>query len=129
MHELSIANSILEAVRTEVAKRPGARFVKVGVRVGELSAVDPDALSFCFEALVQGSELAPLALEIERKPRRHRCPQCRQEFVVVDYLVACPRCGEPRTICISGDELELAYLELADSCSQSVPVGELPESM
>ena len=114
MHELSIASAILDAARAEAERRPGARLVKVGVRVGELSAVEPEALSFCFESLVQGTELAPLALEIESVARRHRCPQCAHCFTVVDYELACPRCGASATDCIAGDELELAYLEVED---------------
>jgi Zn finger protein HypA/HybF involved in hydrogenase expression len=39
--------------------------VKVGVRIGEMAGIDPDSLAFCFEALVQGTELEPLELEIE----------------------------------------------------------------
>ena len=115
MHELSIANSILDAVRTEAARRPGARLLKVGVRVGELSGVVPDALSFCFEALVRGSDLEPLALEIETCPRCQRCPECGRTFPVIDYEIACPDCGEGQTRCVSGDELEMAYLELEEA--------------
>ena len=115
MHELSIANSILDAVRAEAVRRPGARLVKVGVRVGELSGIQPDALSFSFEALVRGSNLEPLALEIEDCPRRQRCPECGREFEVHDFDTACPACGEVRTRCISGDELDLAYIEIEES--------------
>jgi len=110
---MSIANSILEAVRKESAARGGARVSKVGVRVGELAAIDPEALRFCFEALVQGSDLEPLALEIEVKPRQQRCPACNVTFVVKDYNLACPNCGAQQTECVSGDELDLAYLEIS----------------
>jgi len=112
MHELSIANSVLEAVRTEVDRRPGARALKVGVRIGELAGVDPDALRFSFEVLVRGTDLEPLALEIEPSPRRQRCGACGRAFTVVDYDVACPDCGAADTQCLSGDELELTYLEM-----------------
>ena len=115
MHELSIANSILDAVRAEAARRPGARLVKVGVRVGELSGIQPDALSFSFEALVRGSNLEPLALEIEDCPRRQRCPECGREFQVHDFDITCPDCGEASTRCISGDELDLIYMEIEES--------------
>jgi hydrogenase nickel incorporation protein HypA/HybF len=115
MHELSIANSILDAVRAEAARRPGARFLRVGVRVGELSGVEPDALSFSFEALVKSSDLEPLALEIEKRPRRQRCPACGRMFRVHDYDITCPDCGEERTRCVSGDELDMIYLELEDA--------------
>ncbi|HUK87986.1 MAG TPA: hydrogenase maturation nickel metallochaperone HypA [Terriglobales bacterium] len=110
---MSIANSILEAVRKESAARGGARVSKVGVRVGELAAIDPEALRFCFEAMVQGSDLEPLALEIEVKPRKQRCPACGLTFVVKDYNLACPTCGAQQTECVSGDELDLAYLEIS----------------
>jgi len=115
MHELSIANSILDAVRAEAARRPGVRPLKVGVRVGELSGIQPDALSFSFEALVRGSDLEPLALEIEACPRRQRCPECGQEFQVHDFDITCPGCGEASTHCVSGDELDLIYMEIEEA--------------
>lgn len=112
MHELSIANSVLEAVREEVRRRPGAHPRKVGLRIGELAGVDPEALRFSFEVLVRGTEFEPLALEIEPSQRRQRCPACGREFAVVDYNVVCPGCGTLHTECIAGDELDLMYLEL-----------------
>jgi len=115
MHELSIANSLLDAVRAEAAGRPGARFVKIGVRVGELSGVSPDSLGFCFESLVRGTDLEPLALDIESCPRRQRCPECDRVFRVVDYNLACPDCGAKETKFLSGDELEMVYLELEEA--------------
>ncbi len=115
MHELAIAHSLLEAVRAQAGRRPGSRIVKVGVKVGELAGVDPEALSFSFEALVQESELAPLTLDIERCPRRQRCPHCQSVFVVEGYDLACPGCGVRETQCIGGDELDLAYLEVEES--------------
>jgi len=115
MHELSIANSILEAVRKERARLNGARVTKVGVRIGELAGVDPDALSFGFEVLVKDTDLEPLSLAIDSISRRHECPHCRHVFTVVDYQMDCPACGSTDTRCIGGDELELAYLEVEDS--------------
>lgn len=114
MHELGIANSVLEAVRMETGRHPGKRPVKVAVRVGELAGVDPEALAFSFQALTSGTEWERLALEIETRPRQHRCPSCRTTFRVIDYNFACPDCGEPRTEYIGGDELELAYLEMEE---------------
>jgi len=115
MHELSIASSILEAVRKERERLKGARVTKVGLRIGELAGVDPDALSFGFEVLVKDTDFEPLPLAIESVPRRHECSHCRQVFTVVDYRMACPACGSTDTRCIGGDELELAYLEVEES--------------
>ncbi len=112
MHELGIASSILEAVETERQRYDGARVVRVGVRVGAWSGVDPAALRFSFEVLVADSELAPLALEIEACPRRNRCPACGHEFEVKDYEIECPACGTSPTQALGGDELELAFMEI-----------------
>ena len=112
MHELSIASAILDAVRTEAGKRPGAHVTKVGVRIGAVSGVEPEALSFGFSALVQGSDLEPLALEIEPVPRRQRCPPCDFTFEAPDDNLDCPRCGRAETQFAGGDELNMAYLEI-----------------
>ena len=87
MHEMGIANSVLDAVHQELPRYPGQRAARVGLRIGEFAAVDPESLRFCFDVLVRSTGLEPLGLEIE---------WCR------------PQDGG------RGDELELAYLELED---------------
>lgn len=114
MHELGIATSILQSAREEALRHPGARLRAVRVRVGELSGVNPDALSFCFETLARESELGPIKLEIESCPRRQHCPRCDQTFTVADYDLKCPQCGTAETEFAGGDELELASLEMED---------------
>jgi hydrogenase nickel incorporation protein HypA/HybF len=115
MHELGIANSILDAARVEAGFRPGMKLTKIVIRVGDLAGLDPDSLSFCIEALVKETDLESVVLEVERRAQRHRCPRCGEEFVVLNYDPACPLCGETMTTFISGDELELAYLEMEES--------------
>ena len=112
MHEMGIANSIIETVITEMAMYPSATAQRVGVRIGELAAVEPSALKFCFDALIRDTELEKLQLEIEVVPRRHRCGSCENEFQVKDYDFACPRCGSFAPQCIGGDDLELSFLEV-----------------
>ncbi len=112
MHELGIANSVLEAVQKEAERRPGARVTKVGLRVGDLAGVDRDALTFSLEVLVQGTKFEKLELDIQRCPIRYRCRSCDETFEVSDYVTLCPRCHLPDTECVGGTELELAYLEL-----------------
>ena len=112
MHELSIASAVLDAVRAEGARYPGTCPAKVGIRVGALAGVDPDALSFCFESLLRGTKWERLRLEIETCPRRHRCRSCGDTFDVADYDATCPVCRTMQPDCIGGDELELAYLEV-----------------
>lgn len=112
MHELGIASSILESVQKESERHPGAHISKVGVKIGELSGVDVDALQFGFECLVKDTDWEPLALEVKFIPRVQRCPECRNEFHMAGFNPQCPRCGEFATQCISGEELDIEYMEV-----------------
>jgi len=112
MHELGIATSILESVEKEARRHPGQRITKVGVKVGELAGVDVDALQFGFECIVKETEWEHLKLAVESIPRVQRCTKCRNEFRMSDFDPQCPRCGEFATECISGEELDIAYLEV-----------------
>jgi hydrogenase nickel incorporation protein HypA/HybF len=120
MHEMGIANSVLEAVRSEMVRYPESYPCKVGVRIGEMTAIDQEALRFCFDAMILETELESLELGIEVCPRRHRCQVCGNEFSVCDYDSRCPQCASLETIFISGDELELAYLEVEEYGSSAV---------
>ncbi|HZP04945.1 MAG TPA: hydrogenase maturation nickel metallochaperone HypA [Terracidiphilus sp.] len=114
MHEIGIANAILESVRSECARHPDARPCKVGVRVGELAGVDLDALQFAFEVLIRDTDLAEIELDLQFCSRQYHCSACGTEFSAQDYDLCCPQCGEERARLISGDELKLSYLEMED---------------
>ena len=120
MHEMGIANSVLHAVRTEMQRYPGAYPSKVCVRVGQMAAIDQDALRFCFEAITRETDLEALQLEVEVCPLRYCCRRCGCEFVVQDYLFRCPDCASLETECIGGDELELAYMEVEEYGTSTV---------
>ena len=119
MHEVGIAASILESVEAEARRRPEARFAAVGVRIGELSNVDQDALGFAFEALTRKTPMESLRLEVEWCPRRQKCLDCGEEFVVREFDLNCPKCRGNKTTCTGGTELDIAYLELEEPCVRS----------
>lgn len=114
MHEMGIANSILEGVAKELQRRPGVQAIKVGVRIGQLAGVDPDALNFAFEALTFETDLEGLKLEVQYVSPRSRCRDCGREFEVHNYELLCPTCGSLTTERISGDEMDFLYLEIEE---------------
>ena len=73
MHELGIAASVLDTVTAAAGE---ARASAVCVRVGALSGVDPGALRFSIEALIAGTDMEGLKLEIDLRPRTNRCRVC-----------------------------------------------------
>ena len=114
MHELSIAASILDCVDAEAQRHPGGHICKVGIKIGELSGVDSDALQFGFGVLVKDTDREPLTLELEFVPRIQRCPKCEYEFRMTECDPRCPLCGEFGTQCISGEELDIVYMEVEE---------------
>jgi len=60
MHELGLAQSVLDAVRIEAKRFPGSKATRVGLRIGPMAGIDAASLSFCFEAVGEG-----IALTIE----------------------------------------------------------------
>jgi hydrogenase nickel incorporation protein HypA/HybF len=124
MHELGIAEAVLNALRVEAARYPNARPARAGLRIGQLAGVNAEALQFCFEAIARSTEFECFQLEIESCPRRQRCLECGGEFVVHDYELECPRCPSRRSECVGGDELELAFLEVEEYAAS----GAGPES-
>jgi hydrogenase nickel incorporation protein HypA/HybF len=114
MHEMGIANSVLDAVRAEAERYPGSHIYKVGVRIGELSGVAPDSLSFSFESLVIGTEMEPLALEIEYCSVRYECRKCGHSFPAGTEELPCPTCNSTDSFLAGGDELDIVYLEVED---------------
>ena len=112
MHELSIAESILDCVRQELLSHPGARPTRVGVRIGALSAVNPESLEFCFEAITNGTAWQSLKLDTALVPAQRICGGCGQSYAPIDYNSACPGCLSTQSIADGGDELDLEYLEI-----------------
>jgi Zn finger protein HypA/HybF involved in hydrogenase expression len=53
-----------------------------------------------------------LVLDLEYIPRTQRCPKCAYDFRMTDFDPRCPLCGELATECISGEELDIAYMEV-----------------
>jgi len=117
---MGIAYAVLAAVTKEMKGHPDKVPSKVGVRVGELAALDPDALRFCFEAITRDTDLQSMELDIEVCPFRYRCISCGHEFIVRDYETECPHCASLKTECIGGQELDLAYLEVEEYGTSTV---------
>ena len=114
MHELAIAQSILKTVEQERETRGLPPVVEVGVRVGALSGVLPDALQFGFEALVAGGALDGCRMTIELVPAQGECQACRHTFAVEDLFFACPACASGQITLTHGYELDIAYLEVEE---------------
>ena len=106
MHELGVASTVLDAVRSKAAEFPRSHAARVGVRVGEWSGVDIDALRFCIESLASSSELEGLRVEIDTLQNRNQCKMCGWVFRVVFYSdqadIRCPYFNSHKNTSLTG---------------------------
>lgn len=113
MHEMSIAESILDIVKETLAdKCPDGILKEVVVQVGELVAVVPDSLTFCYEAIVKDTEFENSKMIVEIVPLMATCNACTHHFKIEKYQFSCPACGATAIEVGQGQELQISHLEV-----------------
>ncbi len=116
MHELSIAQSIVEIACEEAHRHNDARVEAVHLKLGALAGVVKDALLFSWEIACQDTPLTGARLEIEDIPVCVWCPECSAEQApVAVWELRCPVCGSPSGEVRRGRELQVAALEIAEA--------------
>jgi hydrogenase nickel incorporation protein HypA/HybF len=112
MHEMSIAQSLLDVVNEEMRKNNATVLKSVLVHIGQLSAIVPESLSFCFEIMTSGTELEGAKLNMEVIPLTGNCRGCGQTFEIKDYAFECPFCDGTDIKTLSGQELSIVEMEV-----------------
>lgn len=109
MHELSIAESVVEAV---TRRADGRRVTCVRLEVGRLSGCFPDALRFSFDLVTEGTTAEGASLEIEEPAGRAECRTCAAVLELDDPILLCP-CGSADVEVVGGQELQISSMEVA----------------
>jgi hydrogenase nickel insertion protein HypA len=113
MHELALASDLLAAVESNLG--PGnARVIRVNVSIGSASGIVSESLRFAFEAVAVGTRLAGAELAISTVAARSRCVDCGIVFDFDDLIGRCRVCGRLGGELISGNEVMLRAIEVAD---------------
>lgn len=110
MHELSIATEIISIAQKEMIEHRLNTLEEIGVVLGALSGVDPEALAFSFEAATKDTLLEKTCLHIEQVEVEARCRTCNREAEVERFVFICPHCGSRDLDITRGQELEIAYV-------------------
>ncbi|MBF0199708.1 MAG: hydrogenase maturation nickel metallochaperone HypA [Desulfamplus sp.] len=115
MHEMGIAqqmvNIALESIPRDIVN---PRVENLNLRIGKLAAVVEDSLKFCFEIITKGTPLDGATLLIESVPVKVRCRACFHGWEVEGPVFTCPACKDGAVDILSGRELEISSIELAD---------------
>ncbi len=110
MHEMSLAESILEIVEDTARKQGFARVKEVRLEIGALSGVEIEALSFCMDVVLNGSVAEGARVELERVPGTGWCMQCGVSVPLDALYDPCPRCGGYQVQATSGTEMRVKDL-------------------
>jgi hydrogenase nickel incorporation protein HypA/HybF len=111
MHELALAQSILDIVEQEMTRHGATRVTLIRLEVGEFTALVPESLAFCFEVITKGTPLEGVRLEMNSVPLTGRCRGCGEEFQIREYNFSCPRCETKDIETIAGKELLIKEIE------------------
>ena len=112
MHELSVAQALVDQVENIVREQHAKSATLIRVRIGALSGVVAELLATAFSLAAAGSVAEPAKLEMLEAPIRVRCLSCGVESDATANRLLCGACGDWHTQVISGDELILESVEL-----------------
>jgi hydrogenase nickel incorporation protein HypA/HybF len=110
MHELSIAQSILEIAEKAAPPNPKTVITSVGLQVGELSGVEAEALQFALSIIKKDTVLDKAGLNIEVVKGEAECSQCRTVFAIPSFGTCCPQCSGYSMTIRKGRELRVLHI-------------------
>jgi hydrogenase nickel incorporation protein HypA/HybF len=107
MHELSIAQSIVELAEQQLQKHKAVFAEELELEIGSLAGIEWSALKFALDSVVKGSRLENVRIVRRTIAGEGRCSDCETQFPVKNFLSACPVCGSYRVKIVKGKELRI----------------------
>lgn len=112
MHEMSLAEGIVQLVEDAVRADGCTKVKAVWLEIGQLAAVEKEALRFCFDAVTRDTVVQGARLEIIETPGQGRCMKCEADVSVTALYEACPVCGSYQIQVTGGDAMRVKELEV-----------------
>jgi len=115
MHEMGIAEKIIEIALASIPEdADNPRIERMNLRIGKFASVVEDSLRFCFGIITKDTPLEDTELVIESVPVLVHCNKCSHEWEVDDPIFKCPECKATDLEMLSGREINIESIELAD---------------
>lgn len=112
MHEMSLAESIVQIVEDTAHANGGGRVASVRLEIGALSHVELESLRFCFDAVTRATPAEGATLLIDSPPGQAWCMACSQTVALAQLGEACPLCGSHQLAVTGGEEMRVKEIEL-----------------
>ncbi len=112
MHEVGIAQSILEIIEKEVTIDGAANVKRVKLIVGEFTGIAKEALEFALDVVKKNTSAENAEFEIEMVKLKTYCQECNKTFIGKDDAhFICPNCKGILSI-IEGKELKIDFIDV-----------------
>ena len=115
MHEMGVAQQLVQIALDSI---PGdienPKVEKVNLKIGRLAAVVESSLTFCFEIITKDTALEEAVLNIDFVPVTVHCKSCDRIREVEDPMFQCPFCENGEIELLTGREIDIISIELAD---------------
>jgi hydrogenase nickel incorporation protein HypA/HybF len=112
MHELSLANNIIDQVSEVASTNKVKKVISVRVLIGPLSGVGPESLEFCFSEACKETIIDGAFLVIDKSPLLINCLHCKKESEVTPHDLHCPHCQHHNVEVLSGKEFRIIDMEV-----------------
>jgi hydrogenase nickel incorporation protein HypA/HybF len=128
MHELSIAQKIIETIEAEAVKNGMAKVRLAKLKIGKMAAFQKEQLEFCLSTYEKNPALEGMTFEITEIPVELSCNTCKMHYIDARfddeefahdiahapalYLPPpCPTCASENVSIVAGREMELTSIE------------------
>ena len=112
MHELSMAQGIINAVLETAEVNNATEVNEVSIEVGRLAMINPEQLQFILGVLIENTIIEDAKINFEEIPAEIECGDCNFHGVAVlddsDHyapLVKCPECGSLKVETLNGKDI------------------------
>ena len=112
MHEMSLAQNILDIVLKTAAANNVRKVLRITIRAGQLRGIVPEQLKFCFGFVAKDSIAEDCELVVKILPIKGECKQCKKQFFVENYSFVCPECDSEQIDVVQGMELMVENIEV-----------------
>jgi len=113
MHELSLANEVIDLASREAKKNNIDSLTEIVIEIGDLSGIEADIFQSALEMIVKDTMLEHAGLRLIRTSGKGKCHACSRDFEMKNRLDVCPVCScfpseisgghEFRVLSISGE--------------------------
>jgi hydrogenase nickel incorporation protein HypA/HybF len=121
MHELPIAQSILDISVRHAQKVGATRITDLHLVIGKLSYVVDDSIQFYWDMIAENTIAEGAQLHFQRIPAEFLCLDCNQRYAPDGETLACPYCQSTRVKLAAGDEFRLESIDVETTDAQ-IPV-------